>query len=71
MKILDQQAAVKGYPIDSPFVSKCPEESIPIHLYTLEEVARFKTLKEFQSKPFATEDFLYEEKVLLPFINTL
>jgi hypothetical protein len=62
MKILAQQAAVKGYPTDSPFVSKCPSESIPIHLYTLEEVARFKTLKEFQSKPFATEDFSVRRK---------
>jgi hypothetical protein len=52
MKVLEQQGtALKGHFADSPLVSECPEESIPIHLYTLEEVARFKTLREFQSKP--------------------
>lgn len=51
MKILDQQSAIPKGHLESPFISKCPEGSVPMHIHTLEEVARFKTLEDFQSKP--------------------
>ncbi len=53
MKIFDKQIASLGLSkedVSFP-IPKCSENSVPIRLHTLEDVVRFKTLREFQSKP--------------------